>query len=168
MPLTNLLGKLEGGSGLAPGGHPHQGSWLAPATSQAYCVPVLARSPVFHNLLPGVLGRTCFCPLPPSSQLALGGNGWPLVLTLAMAPSWNPEEAVQPLCLPQILDPTGEGCTQRRGQDSPLVRPCSTSCFIPGIFFFGIPNSKSGHRCPASLRWETSSAFLSPPSRLPQ
>ena len=33
---------------------------------------MLARSPIFHTLLLGVLGRTCFCHLPLSCQLALG------------------------------------------------------------------------------------------------
>ena len=40
--------------------HPHQGSWLALAISQAYCAPLLTRSPIFHNLLLGVLGEDLF------------------------------------------------------------------------------------------------------------
>ena len=47
--------------------------------------------------------------------------------------------------------PTGEGYTQRRGQGSPLAKPCSTSCFIPRIFSFGGHNSKIGHGCLAGL-----------------
>ena len=97
-------------SGLAPGGWLHQESWLALATSQAYHAPMLARSPIFCILPPGVLEKTCSHHLPPSCQPALGGNGQPLVPTLAVAPGRSPEEMVQPL-----YPPTGEGYTQRKG-----------------------------------------------------
>ena len=39
---------------------------------------------------------------------------------------------VRPLHPPWILGPTGEGYTQMGGQGSPLAKPCSASCFIPG------------------------------------
>ena len=134
-------------SGLAPGGHPHQGPQLALASSQVYHAPILTRSPIFHTL---PLGRTCFCHLPLSCQLAPGGNGRPLVLTLAVAPGQNPGEAVWPLHPPQILECTMEGCIQKRGQGSPPAKPCGTSCFVPRIFI-GRNDSKSEHGCPAGL-----------------
>ena len=154
-------------SGLAPGGRPCQESWLALATSQAYHVHVLARSPIFHTLLPGVLRKTCFHHLPLNCQVALEGNSQPLVPTLAVAPGRNPGEVVQPLHPPQILDPTREGYTQRRRQGSPLAKPWGTSCFIPRIFSFGSHDSKSGCGHPACLRWQTGSASLSSPLRWP-
>ena len=63
----------------------------------------------------------------------------------------NPGEAVQPLCPPQILDSTGEGYTERRGQCSPPAKPCNTSCFILGTFSFGSHDSESGCGCLAGL-----------------
>ena len=152
-------------SGLAPGGHPPQGTQLVLATSQAYHAPMLSRSPIFHTLSPSILGRTSSCHLPLSCQPTPGGNGQPLVLTLAEAPGQNPGEVVWPLHLPQILDPTGEGCIEGKGQGSPLAAPCGASCFIPGIFSCDDPDSESGHRCPASLGWWTGSVSLFSPSR---
>ena len=154
-------------SGLAPGGCPCQESWLALATSQLYYAPMLARSPIIHTLILGVLGRTHFCHLPLSWQLALGGNGQPLVPTPVVAQGQNPGEAVWPLHPPQILESTGESYTQRRGQGCPPAKPCCTSCFIPGIFFSSGHNSKSGCGHPASLGWWTGSASLSSPPRWP-
>ena len=81
---------------------------------------------------------------------------------------WNPGEALWPLHPPQILDPTGEDYTQRRGQGSPLAKPCSTSCFVPRIFSFSGHGSESGHGHLASLRWQTSSASLFSLPRWPQ
>ena len=91
---------------------------------------MLARSPFFHTLLLGVLGRTCFCHLPLSCQLALGGNGQSLVLTLAVAPGQNPGEVVWPLHPPQILDPTGRAVLKEGGRallwPNPVVPPVSS------------------------------------------
>ena len=123
---------------------------------------MLDRSPIFHILLLGVPGKTCSHPLPPSCQPALGGNGQPLVLTLAVAPGQNPEETVWPL-----YPPTREDYIQWKGQGSPLAKPCDGSSFIPRIFSFGNHDSKSGHGHPASLKWQTSSASVPSPLRWP-
>ena len=121
---------------------------------------MLSRSPTSCTPPLGVLGRTCPCLLPPSCQLTPGGNSQPLALTPKELLGQNPGEAVQPLHPPQILDPSRQGCIQRKGQDPPLAAPCGASCSIPGIIFCSNPDSGSGHRCPASLGWWTSSVTL--------
>ena len=150
---------------LVPSGHLSQGPWPVPATSQAYYALGLSSSPNSHTLPLGVLGRTCSCLLPPSCQPTPGGNGQPLALTLAELPGQSSGELVWPLHLPQILDPSREGCIWRKGKGSPPATPSSASCSIPEIFFCGDPNPGSGHRPLASLGWQTGSIALFPPLR---
>ena len=126
---------------------------------------MLSRSPTSHTLPLGVLGRTCSCLPPPSCWLTPGGIGQPLALTWAELPDQNPGEAVWPLHPPPILDPSWEGCIWRNGQGPPLATPCGACCSIPRIFFYSNPNSRSGHRCLASLGWWTSSVTLFSPPR---
>ena len=133
---------------LVSGGCLCWGPQPVPATIQACHALGLSRSSNSHNLPLGVLGRTSSCLLPLSSQLTPGGNGQPLVLTPVELPGQNPGE---PLHVPQILDPSREGCIQRKGQGSPPAAPGSTSCSVPKIFFCGNPDSWSGHRPPTSL-----------------
>ena len=153
---------------LAPGGNLSQGPWPVPTTSQVCHALGLSRLPNSCNLPLGVLGRTSSCLLPLTCQPTPGGNGWPLALTLAELPGQNPEEPIQPLCLPQILDPFREGCIQRKGQSSPLAAPGSTSCSVPEIIFCGDPDFWSGHGPLAGLGWWTDSVALLPPPRWPQ
>ena len=129
---------------------------------------MLSRSPTSCIIPLGVLGRTCSCLPPLSCQPTPGGNSWPLALTLVELLGKNPGEAVWPSHPPQILNPLWEGCIQRKGQDPPLAVPRGTSCFIPGIFFCGNLNSRSGHGCLASLGWWTGSVTLFLPPRWPQ
>ena len=123
-------------------GHLFQEPQSVPATSQACHAPRLSRSPNSLNPPQGVLGRTSSYPPPLSYQIAPGGNGQPLVLTLAELPGQNPGE---PLHLFQMLDPSRNGCIQSKVQGSPPAAPGGASCSVPKISVCSDPGSWSGY-----------------------
>ena len=106
-----------------------------PATSQVCHAPWLSRSSNSQNPPQEVLGRTSSYPSPLSYQLVLEEtvNLWS---QLWWSFQVNPRE---PLHFPQILDPSREGCIQRKGQGSPPATPGDASFSIPEIFVWSDP-----------------------------
>ena len=95
-------------------------------------MPMLVKLPIFHTLLLGVLGRTCFSHLPPSFQPALGGNGQPLVPTPVVAPVEIQERQFGLFVLPRSWTPPWRAILKEGGRALLWPSPVTPPALSPG------------------------------------